>query len=167
MQKTRKDRGAINDSSTALGFKRKLKDDETILAKVRKLGEDSRASPRSNLTLADLAIPNVSKEVVDLATKDVVGSIEKTFLSIAKSILAGNGFGYSVPSRASTNQVTLFFHVMPWNACHYFNEWPGGGVHCRQDANEKSPLGALQGSWKERLKLISPASRIRLVAGRD
>ncbi len=44
---------------------------------------------------------------MDLNTGSVVLEIERSILSIAKSILAGNGFGCSVPSRSSANQLYI------------------------------------------------------------
>jgi hypothetical protein len=42
-------------------------------------------------TLQDLNLPNVSKEVVDLGASQVISEIEKTMLSVAASILNGEG----------------------------------------------------------------------------
>ncbi|GAQ77576.1 Topoisomerase 6 subunit A homolog 3 [Klebsormidium nitens] len=103
---SRRKRGAAgaNDGG-ALAFKKKLKSDDEILAKVAKLSEAEKKKPKESVTLQDLNLPNVSKEVVDLGAPQVISEIEKTMLSVAASILNGHGFGYTIPTRTSANQL--------------------------------------------------------------
>jgi meiotic recombination protein SPO11 len=89
----------------ALDFKKKLKPDKVILASIKEFSESSKKAKVETRTLADLNLPQACKEVVDLNTTDVLTEIEKTILHIAKSILDGQGFGYSVPARSSANQL--------------------------------------------------------------
>ncbi|KAH7424220.1 hypothetical protein KP509_12G095600 [Ceratopteris richardii] len=64
--------------------------------------QEAKVEPRS---LADLNLPHAFKEVADLSSNSVVTEIEKCILAAAKSILAGHGFGFNVPSRSSANQI--------------------------------------------------------------
>jgi meiotic recombination protein SPO11 len=97
--------GAKKQAQAALGFRKKLKSDAVILASVKKFSATAKDVRQETRTLADLNLPHACKEVVDLNTSSVVLEIERSILSIAKSILAGNGFGYSVPARSSANQL--------------------------------------------------------------
>ncbi|KMZ61007.1 Type II DNA topoisomerase VI subunit A 2 [Zostera marina] len=94
--------------SSALSFKNRLKSDSTILASLEKLCRDSRTSSTSTskpLTLTDLNLASTCREVSDVDPESVKESIECTILAAAKSILAGEGFSFSVPSRSATNQM--------------------------------------------------------------
>ncbi len=97
--------GAKKQAQPALGFRKKLKADAVILTSVKQFSETAKHVRQETRSLADLNLPHACKEVVDLNTSSVVLEIERSILSIAKSILAGNGFGYSVPSRSSVNQL--------------------------------------------------------------
>lgn len=102
---TKKAKKSQSEPHVALGFKRKLKDDSYILAKVRKLGDETKLFPKGEISLTELQLENICREVVDLDTDEVIVEIEKTVLEAAKSILNGNGYGFSIPSRTSGNQL--------------------------------------------------------------
>ncbi|KAI5072792.1 hypothetical protein GOP47_0012898 [Adiantum capillus-veneris] len=89
----------------ALNFRKKLKSDAVILATIKALCKAEQAAEVQNRSLADLHLPHAFKEVADLSPDSVVTEIEKCILSVAKSILAGHGFGFSVPSRSGANQL--------------------------------------------------------------
>eukprot|EP00850_Spirogloea_muscicola_P015166 SM000114S24129 [mRNA] locus=s114:137359:139492:- [translate_table: standard] len=90
----------------ALGFKRRLGSDDTILAKVRRLAEDTRTTICSGpRTVAELGLSTACREVVDLPSDRVGAEVERLILAAAKSILNGSGFGFDVPSRTTTNQM--------------------------------------------------------------
>lgn len=57
------------------------------------------------LTLADLNLPNVTKEVRELAPADAALIIEGIFGDVVTTILAGNGFSYTVPDRSAANHM--------------------------------------------------------------
>lgn len=94
--------------SSPLSFKNRLKSDSAILASLEKLCRDTRTSSASTskpLTLDDLNLASTCREVTDVDPESVKESIERTILAAAKSILAGEGFSFSVPSRSATNQM--------------------------------------------------------------
>lgn len=82
-----------------------LKGDATILKILTSLKNAASSSSSSTLTLADLKLDTPCREVTDLSLDSVQSNIEILSIEIAKSILAGNGFSFQVPSRASTNQL--------------------------------------------------------------
>eukprot|EP00850_Spirogloea_muscicola_P020434 SM000216S06560 [mRNA] locus=s216:227398:229440:+ [translate_table: standard] len=90
----------------ALGYKRRLGSDDKILAKVRRLAEDTRTTISSGpRTVADLGLSTACREVVDLPSDRVGAEVERLILAAAKSILDGSGFGFDVPSRTTANQM--------------------------------------------------------------
>lgn len=102
---------ARGDAAVALAFRKRLKaSDDEILGSVRQLaGEEEAGAARRQggkpLTLADLALPGVCREVVDKETGDVVEDIERVILAVAQSILSGRGFAYTIPARGAANQL--------------------------------------------------------------
>lgn len=58
-----------------------------------------------NSSLADLDIPQSCREVVDKGAAAVLDEVEAAIYAIAKSVLAGDGFAFDVPSRAKGNQL--------------------------------------------------------------
>ena len=92
-------------ASAALSFKKRLKPDSIILATVTALAKAEQEAEINSLSLSDLQLPHAFKEVSELSPDSVVSEIEKCILSVAKSILSGNGFGYNVPSRGGANQI--------------------------------------------------------------
>lgn len=101
--------GAGAGSSSAKSGKRAsdaiAADAGRILAKVRdmvtKMKKEAMTAEKPK-TLAELGIVNVT-EVRESSTDDVLDEIEKALLSIASTILAGEGFSYDVPTRNSSN----------------------------------------------------------------
>ncbi|KAF8088606.1 hypothetical protein N665_0536s0053 [Sinapis alba] len=65
----------------------------------------SSSSSSKPLTLADLSLSSSCREVADLSLSSVQTEIETVIVQIARSILAGDGFSFSVPSRAASNQL--------------------------------------------------------------
>lgn len=82
---------------------------EDVLEGVDSLAEIERAKAaktgNSLLTLEDLDIDNVKKEVISMDEEGVKRGIEDTFIQIAKSILDERGLSFDVPSRSSGNQL--------------------------------------------------------------
>ncbi|XP_071709983.1 DNA topoisomerase 6 subunit A [Rutidosis leptorrhynchoides] len=109
--KKRKRRKQDSDSdseseSVRLPFKNRLKSDNEILSILETLTEATKsASTSKTLTLNDLSLSSTCREVTDLPLSSVQHRIQTLACSLAKSILAGNGFSFSVPSRAATNQL--------------------------------------------------------------
>jgi len=57
------------------------------------------------LTLADLNLPGVTKEVRELQAADTARIIEGIFADVVGTILAGDGFSYAVPDRSAANHM--------------------------------------------------------------
>ncbi|KAL0316270.1 UNVERIFIED_CONTAM: DNA topoisomerase 6 subunit A [Sesamum radiatum] len=108
--KKKRRRAATTDSdseSDPLQFKSKLKPDSTILQTLKALKSSAATSSAAAkpVALSDLNLPTACREVSDLPLTSVQSSIESVVLSLAHSILSGNGFSFSVPSRAAANQL--------------------------------------------------------------
>ncbi|KAK3016659.1 hypothetical protein RJ639_006754 [Escallonia herrerae] len=94
-----------SDSDTR-PFKHLLKPDTTILSSLRTLASSSAAASSSKtLTLSDLRLSAACREVSDLPPSAVQSAIESLAVSLARSILSGQGFSFTVPSRSSANQL--------------------------------------------------------------
>ncbi|KAH9735539.1 DNA topoisomerase 6 subunit A [Citrus sinensis] len=107
-----------SDDESELPFKNILKPDQAILETLKQLflaatttttaaanGASTSSSSSKPLTLSDLSLSATCREVTDLSLSAVQSTIETLILQIARSILAGNGFSFQVPSRASSNQL--------------------------------------------------------------
>ncbi|CAM8949156.1 unnamed protein product [Rhodiola kirilowii] len=106
MADKKKRRRTDDDSDSELQpLKDQLKGDPTILKIMTSLKSAASSSSSSTLTLADLKLDTACREVADLSLDSVQAKIESLSIEIAKSILAGNGFSFQVPSRAATNQL--------------------------------------------------------------
>uniref|UniRef100_A0A7N0R9C2 DNA topoisomerase 6 subunit A n=1 Tax=Kalanchoe fedtschenkoi TaxID=63787 RepID=A0A7N0R9C2_KALFE len=106
MADKRKRRRADDDSDSELQpLKDQLKGDPTILKILTSLKNAASSSSSSTLTLADLKLDTACREVTDLSLDSIQSKIETLSIEIARSILAGNGFSFQVPSRAATNQL--------------------------------------------------------------
>ncbi|KAL9998033.1 putative DNA topoisomerase (ATP-hydrolyzing) [Helianthus debilis subsp. tardiflorus] len=93
-------------TTTRLPFKNRLKPDSVILSTLKTLTAATKsASTSKTLTLTDLSLSSTCREVTDLPLSSVQNRILTLALNLTKSILAGNGFSFSVPSRAATNQL--------------------------------------------------------------
>lgn len=91
--------------SDPLALKKRLKSDHEILAAVRNLAAQVRLEPQVSRTLTDLGLVDSCREVVDKDADGVLDEIESAIFQAAVSILNGEGFSYSVPSRAKGNQL--------------------------------------------------------------
>ncbi|KAK1320213.1 DNA topoisomerase 6 subunit A [Acorus calamus] len=91
------------------GFKSRLQPDSAILAILESLLASTRSASTSKTPIAkslfDLNLSSTCREVTDLPPSSVRHAIEQTILTAAQSILSGRGFSFSVPSRASSNQL--------------------------------------------------------------
>uniref|UniRef100_A0A0C9RZ90 DNA topoisomerase 6 subunit A n=1 Tax=Wollemia nobilis TaxID=56998 RepID=A0A0C9RZ90_9CONI len=94
-----------DQSRKALAFKKRLKPDSAILAIIKAFSEAAQEEKPETRTLADLNLPHACREVVDLDRDAVENIIRRTVLNVTRTILASNGFGYSVPSRSNANQM--------------------------------------------------------------
>ncbi|CAA0829763.1 DNA topoisomerase 6 subunit A [Striga hermonthica] len=96
-----------DDESDPLQFKSKLKPDSSILQilKTLKSSAATASAAARSVSLSDLNLSTACREVSDLPLSSVQSSIESLALSLARSILAGDGFSFSVPSRAAANQL--------------------------------------------------------------
>lgn len=93
--------------SHAQGLRKQLKSDAEILASIREMYEasQSEASSSKALSLSDINVASACREVSDRDVATVQVAIERTVLAVARSILAGSGFSFDVPSRAASNQL--------------------------------------------------------------
>ncbi|KAL6585368.1 DNA topoisomerase 6 subunit A [Orobanche minor] len=106
-KKRRRGSSDSDDETDALKFKSKLKPDSTILQTLKNLKSSAATSSAAakSLALSDLNLSTAFREVSDLPLSSVQSAIESLALAFAHSILAGNGFSFSVPSRAAANQL--------------------------------------------------------------
>ncbi|KAJ6811506.1 DNA topoisomerase 6 subunit A3 [Iris pallida] len=94
--------------SHAQSLRSQLQSDASLLASLEKLRLETQQSLLSSSaprTLSDLNLPSACREVSDRDVSAVQSSIERAVLGMARSILAGRGFSFDVPSRASSNQM--------------------------------------------------------------
>ncbi|KAL7092025.1 hypothetical protein ACP275_12G140000 [Erythranthe tilingii] len=103
---TDSDSDSDSDSDT-LQFKSKLKPDSNILQilKTLKSSAANTAASEKPRPLSELNLATACREVADLPLSSVQSTIESLALSLAHSILSGDGFSFSVPSRAAANQL--------------------------------------------------------------
>lgn len=113
---SKKPRGASAAASYAQSLRSKLRSDASILASLRALA--SAASKSKPAAASSAGAKALSEDdpasassnyivVADQDTTSVTSRINRLVLSVARSILAGRGFSFAVPSRASSNQVYL------------------------------------------------------------
>eukprot|EP00954_Amorphochlora_amoebiformis_P018160 1324092-Amorphochlora_amoeboformis.AAC.1 len=78
-----------------------------VLKKVVELGKHLRVKKKSGkkLTLAELKLPNVCKEVDIMDCSELQAHIQKIVISVVNDILEGKGFSYTMPTRSSGNQL--------------------------------------------------------------
>ncbi|KAJ4764157.1 DNA topoisomerase 6 subunit A [Rhynchospora pubera] len=98
---------ASSSSNYAQDLRKQLKPDADILSSLRRLSAatSAAASSQKPVSISDLDLSSSCREVTDLDSFAVVHSIERLILSVARSILSGQGFSFDVPSRASSNQL--------------------------------------------------------------
>ena len=80
---------------------------QEVLSKIRILASRVRAEPEVAKTLAELNLPHSCREVVDKDADAVLDAIETAILAVATSILAGDGFSYTLPNRSKMNQLYI------------------------------------------------------------
>ena len=76
------------------------------LVRVEKLTKSMQSDPENTKTLADLDIQN-AREVTLMDTEQVAEALERLVLQAALSIIRGEGFCYTVPTRSSSNQIYI------------------------------------------------------------
>ncbi|XP_044375586.1 DNA topoisomerase 6 subunit A3 isoform X2 [Aegilops tauschii subsp. strangulata] len=96
MQKLRPDASILASLRALASAASKSKPAAASSAGAKALSEDDPTSASSNYIV-----------VADQDTTSVTSRINRLVLSVARSILAGRGFSFAVPSRASSNQVYL------------------------------------------------------------
>ena len=78
---------------------------DEVLAKVRALERAVKARRGGRRTLDDLGLATTYREVEDRDAREIAAAIEQVMIAAAKSIVAGDGFEYVLPSRGATDQV--------------------------------------------------------------
>lgn len=114
MADKKKRKRSKDDEAEDLPFKSILESDDVIMELLKSYisssiksagGASSSSSSSKPLTLADLSLSSTCREVADLSLSSVQTAIESVIVQISRSILAGDGFSFSVPSRAASNQL--------------------------------------------------------------
>mmetsp|Transcript_7513 Transcript_7513/g.22212 ORF Transcript_7513/g.22212 Transcript_7513/m.22212 type:complete len:417 (-) Transcript_7513:1719-2969(-) len=88
-----------------LALKKKLKAPDEILKEVKRLAKQLKDQPEVSRTLHELGLLDSCREVVEKDANGVLDEIESAIFQAAVTILNGQGFSYSVPSRAKGNQL--------------------------------------------------------------
>lgn len=96
---------AKSSKADPLALKKRLKAPDEILKEVRKLAKKLTDQPEVSRTLNELGLLDSCREVVEKDAHGVLDEIESAIFQVAVSILNGEGFSYSVPSRAKGNQL--------------------------------------------------------------
>lgn len=76
------------------------------LRALQNICDDMRSAPAAP-DITDLDLEDDVWQVVEMTDGDVKASIEAVMLQLATTILAGNGFTFSIPSRSATNQLYI------------------------------------------------------------
>lgn len=76
-----------------------------VMGPILKLRESMRRSRVPRASLSEMNLTGVLKEVLELAGSSVRRRIETALAIVTRSILAGNGFKYVVPTRSAGNQL--------------------------------------------------------------
>ncbi|KAL9227499.1 hypothetical protein vseg_003182 [Gypsophila vaccaria] len=98
---------AAHLSPKSLPFQKRLKPDPQILTSLQQLSATCHASSSAPRTLSDIspALAATCREVTDLSLSSVQSEIERVIFELTRSILSGEGFSFSVPSRSSSNHL--------------------------------------------------------------
>ena len=80
-------------------------DVDKVLAPVKKLRRGMGTSASAKKTLEDIGMEGVTKEVVAMEARGVMGEIERIACEIALSIVRGDGYSFTMPARTSSNMV--------------------------------------------------------------
>lgn len=95
-----------SDKDPTAPFRKRRKPDSAILSTLKTLATSlPTTSSTKPLTLSDLSLSSTCREVADLPLPAVQSAIETLILTLARSILSGDGFSFNVPSRAAANQL--------------------------------------------------------------
>ena len=76
-----------------------------VLRAVIDLEREVKARGVKRKTLNDLSIAEAYREVVDREGGEIAAAIEQVMLAVARSVMRGDGFEYTLPSRGATDQV--------------------------------------------------------------
>ncbi|CAL53806.1 Spo11/DNA topoisomerase VI, subunit A [Ostreococcus tauri] len=76
-----------------------------VLRAVNDLEREVKARGVKRKTLNDLSIAEAYREVVDREGGEIAAAIEQVMLAVARSVMRGDGFEYTLPSRGATDQV--------------------------------------------------------------
>ena len=79
-------------------------DKMTVMKPVKALRRDTSVSSHK-LTLEDVGISGVSKEVSNMDAADVTAELETIALEAVASIMRGEGFSYWMPTRTASNHL--------------------------------------------------------------
>jgi len=78
-------------------------DEAAVLRKVKQLRSSLGGGSGPKLTLEQAGVSGVCREVRAMGTREVRDEIERICLCAVSSIMRGDGFAYSMPSRAASN----------------------------------------------------------------
>lgn len=76
-----------------------------VLRQVEELELTVKRQPILRKTLFNMSMKEAYLEVVDLPGKEVAAAIEQVMIAVARNILDGDGFGFSLPCRGNGDQV--------------------------------------------------------------
>ena len=76
-----------------------------VLRQVEELELTVKRQPILRKTLFNMSMKEAYLEVVDLPGKEVAAAIEQVMMAVARNILDGDGFGFSLPCRGNGDQV--------------------------------------------------------------
>eukprot|EP00003_Mantamonas_plastica_P023537 TRINITY_DN4252_c0_g2_i1.p1 TRINITY_DN4252_c0_g2~~TRINITY_DN4252_c0_g2_i1.p1 ORF type:complete len:520 (+),score=180.71 TRINITY_DN4252_c0_g2_i1:796-2355(+) len=98
---TQEDRNAVY----AADLRNKIKGTVSqVLAKVTKAQQaEKRLRSKPRKKLSELGLSNVRKEVAQLEEESVLEEIEKLIFLVAQSVMKGEGFSFTVPTRGASN----------------------------------------------------------------
>lgn len=105
--KSRQSISTTGKGASALSFKKLLKSDSVIIESIKRLCDTARSqssNAQNPKTVSDLNLPFACREVSDMPSSSVQQAIESAVFRVTSSILSGNGFSFSVPTRSSANQ---------------------------------------------------------------
>ena len=76
-----------------------------VLRQVEELELTIKRQPTLRKSLLSMSLKEAYLEVVDLPGREVAAAIEQVMIAVTRNILGGDGFGYSLPCRGSSDQV--------------------------------------------------------------
>ena len=76
-----------------------------VLRQVEELELTVKRQPILRKTLFNMSMKEAYLEVIDLPGKEVAAAIEQVMIAVARNILDGDGFGFSLPCRGNGDQV--------------------------------------------------------------